>query len=171
MKVRLISTDSRSSVAHGSLGRGALVWLCRFALAGVYLYAAWPKLLDPAGFAKSIYNYQLLPDTLINGLAIFLPWLELLAAVALLVVVPLRRGALWLILAMTVVFIAAIGSAMARGIDIDCGCFSTTGQGMRAGWLHLLLDVALVAACLVLWRCDRSLAGAYREKPSLPANA
>lgn len=131
------------------------IWFCRLALAGVYLYAAVPKIDDPAGFAKSIYNYQLLPDAAINPLALILPWLELFAAVALVAAPPLRRGALALIAAMTVVFIGAIGLAMLRGIDIDCGCFSTTGKGMRTGWAHLLLDFALLALCFALARRDR----------------
>ncbi len=135
--------------------REETIWYCRIFPAFVFLVAAWPKISDPAGFAKSIYNYQLLPDVAINPLTIFLPWLELFAALALLFAPPLRRGALWLIAAMTAVFIGAISLAMARGIDIDCGCFSTTGHGMRAGWLHLLLDFALLAACIVHARLDR----------------
>jgi len=149
-------TGISSTQASGFRFQVFVIWFCRLALAGVYLYAAWPKIIDPAGFARSIFNYQLLPDAAINPLAIFLPWLELFAAVALLVAPPLRRGALWLIGAMTVVFIGAIASAVARGIDIDCGCFSTTGQGMKAGWLHLLLDVALLAACIIHARLDRA---------------
>ena len=135
--------------------RQSLIWLCRIELALVFLAAAWPKISDPAGFAKSIFNYQLLPDVAINPLAIFLPWLELFSAFALLAAPALRRGALWLIAAMTVVFIGAIASAMARGLDIDCGCFSTTGHGMRTGWLHLLLDFDLLALCIAHARLDR----------------
>lgn len=128
------------------------VWLGRIELAGIYLAAAWPKIGDPAGFGKSIAGYQLLPDAAISPLAIFLPWLELFTALALLFFAPLRRGALWLLGAMTTVFIVAIGSAVARGIDIDCGCFSTTGQGARTGWLHIFLDAALLGLCIMLAR-------------------
>ena len=128
------------------------VWMCRAILAGVFLFAAWPKIQDPAGFAKAISNYQLLPYAVINLLAIFLPWLEIFAAAALLIAPALRRGALLMIAGMTLVFTGAIGLAMARGIDIDCGCFSTTGSGMKAGWLHLLLDAGLLAVCIALMR-------------------
>lgn len=116
----------------------------RAILAVVFLAAAIPKIRDPAGFAKSIHHYQLLPDAWINPLAIFLPWLEWVVAVALLIAPRLRRGALLLIAAMLVMFIGAIGSAMARGINIDCGCFSTGGNGMRAGGPHLVFDLALL---------------------------
>jgi hypothetical protein len=57
---------------------------------------------------------------------------------------------------MLLVFIAAIGSAMVRGINIDCGCFSTTGAGMKAGWQHELLDVALLVIAWLLGRADAS---------------
>ena len=144
-----------SEIPDSGLRSSVSAWFFRLALAGVFLAAAWPKLRDQAGFAKNIFNYQLLPDAAINPLAIFLPWLELLAALALVFLPPLRRGALWLIAAMTVVFIGAIGSAMARGINIDCGCFSTTGGGMKTGWLHLLLDFALLAICIALARLER----------------
>lgn len=130
-------------------------WWCRFILAGIYLIAAWPKIGDPAGFAKAIFNYQMLPDAFINPMAVFLPWIELFAALALVFVPPLRRGALWLITAMNIVFIVAIGTAMARGINIDCGCFSTSGGGMKTGWLHLLLDFGLLACCATLFRLER----------------
>ena len=129
----------------------ALTWILRGTLAAVFLYAAVPKIWDPAGFAHSINNYQLLPDAMINPLAIYLPWLELLTAVAVLAIPACRRGAWILFGLMLAVFIAAISAAMARGINIDCGCFSTTGHGMRAGTGHLILDAVLLAAVLAAW--------------------
>jgi uncharacterized membrane protein YphA (DoxX/SURF4 family) len=140
-----------------------LIWAGRLVLAGFFLYAAVPKIIDPAGFAKSIHGYQILPDGGINLLALFLPWVELLAALALLAAPGLRRGALALITLMLAVFTAAIASAVARGIDIDCGCFSTSGAGLRAGWLHLGLDVVLLAIAAWLWRSDA------RSRRSSPA--
>ena len=49
----------------------------RIVLGIVFIYASYDKILHPAAFAKVIYNYQILPDELINLSAIFLPWLEL----------------------------------------------------------------------------------------------
>ena len=148
----MVGREGAGGEVNARLG---LIWFCRIALASVYLFAAVPKIADPAGVAKSFSNYQIVPDAFINPMAVFLPWLEFAAAQALLAGPLLRRGALWLIGAMTVVFIAAISIAMARGINIDCGCFSTTGNGMRAGAGHLVLDFALLAACGVLFALDR----------------
>ena len=121
----------------------AAVWLARLAAGGVFVYASAHKILYPAAFARDIYNYQLLPDAWINPLAIYLPWLELFCGLALISVRPLRRGAALLIGGMLAAFIVAIVSAMARGLDIRCGCFTSPGTH-RLGWLNLALDAALL---------------------------
>jgi uncharacterized membrane protein YphA (DoxX/SURF4 family) len=39
----------------------------RLLVGGVFIYAGYVKIIDPAGFAKNIYQYQLLPsDLLVN---------------------------------------------------------------------------------------------------------
>ena len=96
-----------------------------------------------------IWNYRILPRYLVNPLAIVLPWLELLAGLALLSGL-FRKGAALLVGAMLVVFILALSTDLARGIAVDCGCFSTatrakTTQELFAGMrLDLLRDVALL---------------------------
>jgi uncharacterized membrane protein YphA (DoxX/SURF4 family) len=52
--------------------------LLRLFLGAIFVYASFDKILRPAAFAEIIYNYQILPDPLINIASIFLPWLELL---------------------------------------------------------------------------------------------
>ncbi len=114
-------------------------------LAGVFLAAAIPKMLDPAGFALSIYRYHLLPGWTINPLAIILPWVELVAAGALLW--PRHRGGAALLLGvLLIVFTLALGSALARGLDVTCGCFSTNPDAARAGIGNLVRNLALLAA-------------------------
>ena len=59
----------------------------------------------------------------------------------------LRRGAALLAAAMTVMFLGAIAAALARGLDITCGCFHTeAGHAIGVGLLWR--DLALLAACL-----------------------
>ena len=118
----------------------------RAILSGVFLLAAVPKIQDPAGFAKMVNNYQLAPGSMVNLVAHFLPWLELVAGVA--VILPmarsLRRAGLALIGIMLLVFIGAQLWAWAKGIDTACGCFSTTG-GKSAGISGALLNLGLLA--------------------------
>lgn len=77
-------------------------------------------------------------------IAIYLPWLEVIAGLALLG--PwLRLGALTLCGAMTLVFLGALSSAWARGLDISCGCF---GRETNATDFPSVIgrDLALLAA-------------------------
>ncbi|MFH1009719.1 MAG: MauE/DoxX family redox-associated membrane protein [bacterium] len=136
-----------------------LAFLCRIGLAAVFLFAAWPKLQDPAAFAKAIWNYRmalpLLGMNYVNAMALFLPALELVLALALVVGI-WRRGASLLTMAFMLLFIIAISSAVARGLNIDCGCFGTSQAGVaiahKVGLRRLLEDVAyFFMAGVVFW--------------------
>jgi uncharacterized membrane protein YphA (DoxX/SURF4 family) len=58
--------------------------VARLTLASIFIYASLDKIAHPAAFAKDVYNYQILPDALINMTALVLPWLELLLGLCLL---------------------------------------------------------------------------------------
>lgn len=120
-------------------------------LAGVFLYAAHFKILDPAEFARSIRNYRILPLSLVNLTAIILPWWEVAAAVALFFPSLRKPGAL-LTLLMGLVFMGAVISAMVRGLDIECGCFGQ--QSSQAGIQTLLVDIGIVVASVGLIYLD-----------------
>ncbi len=72
---------------------------------------------------------------------------ELLAGAALVLGVA-RRGAALIAAFLMVVFIAAIASALVRGLDISCGCFDTAG-GHKVGLDLLWRDVLLLLAAAV----------------------
>lgn len=75
-----------------------------------------------------IYNYRLLPGSLVNGAALVMPWVELFAGLALILGV-WRREAAVLVGIMLLVFIVAIGVNLARGHAVDCGCFNVKSAG------------------------------------------
>lgn len=99
--------------------------LARLILGVVFVYAGIDKILHPGQFAEIIHNYQILPDLLINPTAIILPWLELILGAFLLIGVWLP-GAVFLANLLLAVFLGAMVFNLARGLDIHCGCFSTT---------------------------------------------
>lgn len=117
-------------------------------LATVFVGAALPKLVDPAGFALAIHHYHLAPDGLINLMAIYLPALELCAALGLLLP-RTRRAAAWLTGLMLLIFTAALASAIVRGLDVSCGCFTTNPEAGRVGILNLARNGALLL--LIAW--------------------
>ena len=122
-----------------------LTLLFRVALGGVFIYASIYKILEPAQFAKSIWYYHIVPGELINVSALILPWLELLCGLALIVGAYYRGAALWVTL-LLVVFTVAIGSAVLRGISIDCGCFKAASAGNESAMQAIYWDIG----CLVM---------------------
>lgn len=100
-----------------------LYHLCRLSLGGVFLYAGLLKSGDVQGFARDIAGYQLLPYQWNYLVAASLPSVEVLCGMLLLVNRRVRPAAL-LLGGLLLVFIAALVSVLARGLQIDCGCFS-----------------------------------------------
>lgn len=128
-------------------------WTVRLLVAGVFLAAAFGKIADPAAFRDAIGTFHLLPARAGDVLALWLPWLELCAALALFI--PKHRpAAVWLLGAMTAAFLVALALAAARGLDIRCGCFgaATTVSG-RGYFEYFVRDGLLLAGIgFLVWR-------------------
>lgn len=123
----------------------------RLYLGYVFIFACLHKIAHPGMFAVDVATYDILPISLINLMALILPWLELFAGIMLVTGVRVRAAAL-LIAAMMVMFIVALALALHAGIDMSCGCFASQGaQGedpismetvfRDLGWLVLSLYV------------------------------
>ena len=101
-------------------------WLelaARWILGLTFIYASYTKILFPADFAKIIYGYDLFPTALINLIAIILPFLELVAALALIIGV-YPRSAVAIINLLLVAFIILLSINLIRGHEFNCGCFN-----------------------------------------------
>lgn len=156
----------------GPAGSGAvrrlleIRWLAivlRLALGVIFVISAWPKISDPPGFAQMVANYGLLPDVAVNPTALVLPWLELVAGLALLSGFGRRGAALWLAF-LLLIFIGAISINLARDVAVDCGCFSVAlshkshAEMIAAMKLDLIRDLGMLVMALftlftsVTWR-------------------
>ena len=138
-----------------------ILLLLRLALGGIFVYAAWTKLREPASlFAISIDAYHVLPEWAVLLIARTLPWLELLLGL-ILIVGFWRRVSTVAASALLALFFSLMVRAYVRGEAIDCGCF---GPGEAISKLTLLRDGALLAGSLLLaftaWR---------RRKPASPS--
>ena len=135
------------------LGKISLMRLLAIALAVIFIYAAIPKILEVDEFARSIRNYRMLPAWSINLLALWLPWIELIAGGCMIFKVGEKGGKL-LILGMLLVFTAGIISAVARGLDIDCGCFGRTAsqvaQAHRVGLQKIVENLGMIIIAILL---------------------
>jgi putative oxidoreductase len=142
--------SSARSFPSAPARRGIVELALSVGVAAVFLYAGALKVWDPVTFAGDINNYRILPYAFSTRLAFYLPWLEILCAVAL-ISGRLATGATALLAGMTVVFIGATAAAKIRGIDLNCGCFGKAGENFSFTW-HMVLLFALLGALVMLWR-------------------
>jgi uncharacterized membrane protein YphA (DoxX/SURF4 family) len=126
--------------------------LLRVVLGAVFVAASIDKVQHPVAFARAASYYHMLPGETLNAFGLLVPWVELVAGV-MLIAGAAARGAALLVAGLLVVFIVALVSAIARGIDISCGCFSTTtGEGHKIGLDLVARDVAMLVAAVPLIR-------------------
>ncbi len=112
--------------------------LLRFFLGITFTYSSFHKIYEPAMFAKIIYGYSLLPNELINIIAIILPFAELFSGIFLISGIFPKSGAL-LINIMLFAFIVAISFNLIRGHEFDCGCFSLKNSSHKSSSIQLLI--------------------------------
>ena len=142
------------------MAKQVIEWLLRLALGGVFIYAGVLKAWDTQRFTTDVQNYQLTSWTVSILVATYLPWLEIFAGLAV-IIRRLYSGALLALLGMTLVFVVAIGSAWAGGLDIDCGCFGKT-EGKTGYGTLIARDLALLGAAAALICFE-----AHRQKPEV----
>ena len=124
--------------------------LIRVGLGVVFVYAGALKIWDVQQFALDVHHFELTPWTVSLLVAVYLPWLEMLAGLAL-IARRLPLGASLAIAGMTLVFLVALGSAWARGLDISCGCFGNEEAVVKTNLPQLMLrDGALLAVAIFL---------------------
>jgi putative oxidoreductase len=117
--------------------------LCRFILGGLFIYAGIHKVADPHGFAKIVYNYQLLPDILVTTLAVVMPWVEIIAGFFLVAGIFERTSAV-VLTSLLLIFSIAITINLIRGLNFDCGCFSTVVTESGSDTVGLLIRDVLM---------------------------
>ena len=170
-----------ASTSNIKYQKSYILWrVLDFVLAGTFIFAGLTKILDldhliadvqhlqfanawadlrnlslanPAEFASDIDNFKILPWPVSVALAFYLPWLEILCALAL-VFRLLYRGALSILTASIVVFTLGIIAAKVRGLDITCGCFGHASQHWSFP-SHLATNLAILAALLALTFSNR----------------
>jgi putative oxidoreductase len=99
-----------------------------------------------AAFAESVANYRIVPPALVPAAAAAVVGIEITASLAILANV-WTRAAAWVLAALLAVFTAGLSSALARGIDLACGCF---GGSSPATWSTVLRDLVLLALAVLV---------------------
>jgi uncharacterized membrane protein YphA (DoxX/SURF4 family) len=139
-----------------------LALLFRLILGALFLYAGIPKIADPHGFAQAVYNYRLLPGYLIAPAAIVLPFIEVLIGASLLLGIFTQGGAL-VVSGLLVVFLCALGISLLRGLDISCGCFSTSSSSRTIAWIDLIRNTVLLGMGLYVFFLQRGWKSVFKR--------
>ena len=127
-----------------------LYHICRLVLGVLFLYAGGLKSNNVVAFARDVANYQILPYAWTYLVAATLPYIEAVAGLLLLFNRKVRPAAL-VISILTFIFMLALASVVARGMEIDCGCFNP-GQGHTSAAVALLRDVGILLLALLTLR-------------------
>lgn len=122
---------------------------CRLLLGGLFCYAGVGKAMDVTAFAGQVANYQLLPYAWNFLLAATLPYVEMLAGVLLLLNTRVRPAIL-VLGGLTALFMVVLLTVMARGLDIDCGCFRAGSHTSAAA--AFVRDIGLLLLAAVVYR-------------------
>lgn len=125
------------------------LFILRLVLGGLFIYASIDKIINPTEFAKAVKNYDMLPIALVNIPAIILPYLEFFTGLFLIVGL-WKRGSSALIIVMLLFFLIGLGQAYARGLDINCGCFSLENSNSTSDILSRIIEDILMLAAAVL---------------------
>lgn len=123
-----------------------LHWICRLALAGIFLYTGYIKIQSPLQFASAIAGYKLVPEAMVFPLATYFPWVEVALGALLLSGWKIRYvalGAAFLLASFTVL----LTITYLRGIDADCGCF---GFGQKISPLTIARDMLILIPAIIL---------------------
>ena len=123
--------------------------IARLVIGGLFFYAAFEKVLNPAAFAMAVRGYKLIPFSLSNLFAICVSWSEIVAATLLILGILTRKaaGAIFLLLIM---FTTAISTVLVRHMVINCGCFGEGGA--TTSWLLLVRNAALLFGAFLIIR-------------------
>ena len=131
----------------------------RLAFGALFIFSGVMKLKDPIFFADVVRNYQLIGDPMAPAMALFVPWIEIFAGIAVMLDRFVRGGS-FLLTASLVVFTMAIAVSWMRGLDITCGCF---GQNEELNYpVKLMQNFVLLAIGIAIWW--KAEMGAFSKK-------
>lgn len=154
-----MSNDAQPGVLRKLDSTGIPLLLARLAVGGMFVYLGAQKVQDPQAFLKAVKAFDILPlqpPTLINSVAVLLPWIEVVAGLAVLLGVSLRGAGATLFVSLLVftpaVALRALGiyetSDIAFcAIKFDCGC----GTGEVYICKKLLENTLLTLGSIVLF--------------------
>ncbi|HQY88603.1 MAG TPA: MauE/DoxX family redox-associated membrane protein [Tepidisphaeraceae bacterium] len=109
------------------------------------------KLIAPFEFLRAILDYDLFGQLISTALAFIVPWIEIALAICLIAKWHQRTIAICTTI-LGIAFVALQLSAIARGLDIACGCLPTKDSNFdKIGWRSIGRAAIVALVGLFLW--------------------
>ena len=128
----------------------------RVSLASVFLYSGLIKASSSAQFALALAPFTFLPENWHGPLAVLLPVLEIAGGLLILAPWTRRLGALT-ILGLCLLFITALGWALANDIIVSCSCFGEDETPSAGKMIFALVRDALFAVLALVVFLEKPL--------------
>lgn len=152
-------SETAAATNHQPFPRRRHRWtalVCVAILAIAFVLSGATKVASPVQFASAIARYGMVPRSVTPWLAVYLPWLEIIVALAILI--PRWRIASAAVMAiMLVVFSVVLVLALARGQSGDCGCMGTIKTSIPVALIRN--TILLAAISIVFWAERRAPTG------------
>lgn len=132
-----------------------LSFVFRIIIGGIFLISGLAKISDPIRFMLTLREFRLFPEIIIPFTAIYLPWLEFILGLFVLVGI-MHRTASLILSGIIVSFTLAIASVIIRGFEIDCGCFGLLADMLKlpdmADYKAVIRNVIFLGTCFVIFK-------------------
>jgi len=108
----------------------AISFIFRIIIGGIFLVSGLAKISDPVRLLFTLRDFKLFPEIIVPFTAIYLPWLEFILGLLIIVGLLYRTSSLMLAF-LNFAFMLAILSVIIRGMEIDCGCFGLLADMLK----------------------------------------
>ena len=135
-------------------------FVIRILMGGIFLIAGLAKIADPVRFMLTLREFDVFPRVIVPFLAVYLPWLELLLGLSLVLGLLYRTSALMLAF-LNFLFMLAILAVISRGIVVDCGCFGLFADALKlpdmADYKTVIRNVLFTSLCVYLFFAESTI--------------
>ena len=149
-----------------------LSFVFRIIIGGIFLISGLAKISDPIRLMLTLREFRLFPEIIIPFTAIYIPWLEFILGLFMLLGI-MHRTASLILSCLIGFFTLAIASVILRGIEVDCGCFGLLADMLKlpdmADYKAVIRNVIFIGICFPISRIKKthfSLEGYIRKSNS-----
>lgn len=118
-----------------------ILWVLRAILGGFFIWSGYEKMKDLSDFTQTVANYKMIDRPWDALVAYFVPCLEIVVGLALIVGV-FAQGGLAILMLMLLGFSGAIAWVWHQGLNINCGCYGK-GDDPTNYPVHLAINAGL----------------------------